>query len=82
MLKTMQNVIFVFDELETQKINARFRTNRKIAYQYMNHIAIDEEAAFEIKLVLKLPYKEPKGNFFQRQGLVFFLNYRFQNKPL
>lgn len=62
MPKIMQNIILILE-----KPMAKFTTPEKIGHQYMNRIAIDEEAAFEIKTVIDLPFERglvslPKNN--------------------
>ena len=53
-----------------------YETPEKIAYQYMNKIAIDEETEFEIKAVLELreiPVEQHETTIIERQkkqGLV------------
>ena len=59
MPRTMQNIILVIYEPII-----KYETPEKIGYQYMNRIAIDEEAAFEIRKVLKLR---------KSQGMVYLL---------
>ena len=52
MPKIMQNIILIIE-----KPTKKFSTPGKIGHQYMNRIAIDEEAAFEIKTVIDLPFE-------------------------
>ena len=71
MSKIMQNVIFIIEEPSFS-----YSTPEKIGFQYMNRIAIDEEASFEIRKVSRLPIEIlPK----QSRGLVTFPNNLFDN---
>ena len=67
----MQNVIFIIEEPSFS-----YSTPEKIGFQYMNRIAIDEEASFEIRKVSRLPIEIlPK----QSRGSVSFTKNAFLN---
>ena len=63
----MQNIIFIIREPIVS-----YDTSVKIGNQYINRIAIDEEEAFEIIKIIKLPKLQSLGSV-----LFLFSNYVF-----